>query len=397
LDSRLPRLALAISIALSALAFVAPAHATFMGESGKLAFIRYHPDENADLWTVNAAGSGLTRLTDNEVFGGDSAYDTGPSWSPDGRKILFGRHRPIEDASGIFTINPDGSGLTRLDEYMDSFAWLRDGRVAFTKWGPEAGLYTVRADGTGKTRVGPNPDGGGLSWSPDGTRFVYTGWSLDGYSAWVSNMDGTNVRQILQLPRYESPSPTWAPGPRIAFMRHAAAGGWDIYTINPDGTGELRLTDDSATDLNQTWSPDGRRLVFLSDRDSEPGDVFDVFTIAADGTDMRNLTAASTASDTSAVWSPDNRLVAFTGHEEGRSGLFTVDAGGNGRSRVTTTPVDEHDDMLSWQPLTRSSFGNAASFCRAHREAIGRTRFAGRYGQRPKGAGAFGRCVRGTG
>lgn len=392
MDSHPTRLNLAILIAFSVLVVAAPAHATFPGESGRLAFIRYHPNENSDLWTVNADGSGLTRLTDNEVFGGDSAFDSRPTWSPDGRKILFERHRPIEGASGTFTIDADGSGLTQLDDAVGSpFAWLPDGRVAFAEEGPDAGLYTIRSDGTEKTLVGPAP-GGPWSWSPDGTRFVYTRWSLNGLSAYVSSVDGTEVRRILQLGPHESPYPTWAPGPRIAFIRPAAAGGWDLHTIEPDGTGQRRLTDDGATDLDQTWSPDGKRLVFLSDRNSEPGDVFDVFTIAADGTDLRNLTATSTGSDVNAIWSPDSRLVAFTGEEETRAGLFTVDVSGSGRARVTSPAQDEYDGMPGWQPLVRSSFRNAAAFCHAHRAALGPRLFSVRYGSR-KDAGAFGRCV----
>ena len=397
MDSRLPRLSMAIPIALLVvLALASVAHATFQGENGKLAFIRYHPDENADLWTVNADGSGLTRLTDNEVFGSDSAYDSSPSWSPNGRKILFERYREMEGASGIFTINPDGSALTQLDDFRGSAAWLPDGRVALSKWEPEAGLYFINADGTGKTRVGPGADGAALSWSPDATRFAYTGWSLAGYEVWVSSTDGSDVRKILQLRLYESPNPIWYPGPRIAFTRRGDGHHFDLWTMNADGTEQVRLTDGETSALVHKWSPDGTRFLFLSDRNAAPGDVFDVFTIAADGTRLMNLTPSSTSTENNADWSPDGRLVAFSGSEEGADGMFTVDTAGRDRARLTTTVGEEHDDHLDWQPLQRSSFRNAAAFCRAQREAVGSRLFSLRYGK-ARGAGAFGRCVRGEG
>ena len=116
-SSRLSRLALAISIALIALAFVAPAHATFMGENGKLAFVRYHGNENGDIWTVNADGSGLTRLTNAEALPPDTGGDEDPRWSPDGRKILFEGATPTHlGGNGIYTMNADGSELTRLHD-----------------------------------------------------------------------------------------------------------------------------------------------------------------------------------------------------------------------------------------------------------------------------------------
>ena len=77
---------------------------------------------------------------------------------------------------------------------------------------------------------------------------------------------------------------------------------------------------------------------------AEPGDVFDLFTIEADGTGLTSLTPESTGSDFNANWSPDGRLVAFTGEEEGLNGLFTVDSAGHGRTRVTSTVAEEHDD-----------------------------------------------------
>jgi Tol biopolymer transport system component len=236
-----------------------------------------------------------------------------------------------------------------------------------------------------------------LSWSPDGTEFVYArdDYPLGGISVFVSSMDGADVREILRVGPYQSPSPTWGPGPRIAFLRDVATGGDDIYTIDSDGTRELRLTNDSAIDLEQEWSPDGTKLLFLSDRNREPGDVFDVFTIRADGTGLTNLTAASTTSDTNADWSPDGTRVAFT-TQDASAGLFAVDTSGLRRTRLTRTVGDEHDYQPDWQPLLRSSFRNAEAFCRAHLAAVGPRQFAVRYGKGRKLRHAFRRCVRGA-
>jgi Tol biopolymer transport system component len=219
---------------------------------------------------------------------------------------------------------------------------------------------------------------------------------LAGYEVLVSSIDGSDVRKILQLARYESPNPTWSPGPRIAFTRRGDGQHFDLWTMNPDGTEQVRVTDGKTSALVHRWSPDGTRFLFLSDRNAVPGDVFDVYTIAADGTRLTNLTPSSTSTEINADWSPDGRLVAFSGSEEGADGMFTVDTAGRNRARLTTTVGEEHDDQVDWQPLVRSSFPNAAAFCRVHRAAVGSRLFSARYGN-VKGAGAFGRCVNGRG
>ena len=84
-----------------------------------------------------------------------------------------------------------------------------------------------------------------------------------------------------------SPSSPGAPARRIVFGRNLPAGGIDLFTISPDGSQETRLTDDAGyTNIEPEWSPDGSRLIFLSDRGSRH--VFDVHTIRGDGSDRRS-------------------------------------------------------------------------------------------------------------
>jgi Tol biopolymer transport system component len=380
-----------------ALVFAADAGTTHAAENGKIAFSRDQANENWDVYTVNADGSGLARLTNNDMFGVDSASDQAPTWSPDGRRILFTRVRDEDpEGSGIFTMAADGSELTQLtgkDAYTTG--WLPSGRVAYVSSTPEEGLFTVRPDGSDRTRIGPNPGGGYLSWSPDGSMLVFTRGCCSYYRGifdndiYTGNADGSGERMIVRGGSY----PVWAPGDKIAFIRDTAGGccsGWEIYTINFDGTEETRLTHDNAFDADQTWSPDGAKLAFESDRNHKPGDLFDLFTINADGSGLRNLTPTSSGSDTKPAWSPDSRRLVFQGYEQGGQGLFTVDADGTRRARITG---GGNDFSASWQPLVRSSFPNSAAFCRAHREAVGQSRFASRWGANRNGANAFGKCV----
>ena len=113
----------------------------------KLVFTRADPDE--DVYTINTDGTGLTLTTDNEL-----GFDRSPAWSPDGAKIAFASQPcPAETcgAPGIFTVDPDGSNRSRVTSIAGAPAWSPDGsRIAFVNCPASCdSAYTVNHDGTG--------------------------------------------------------------------------------------------------------------------------------------------------------------------------------------------------------------------------------------------------------
>ena len=163
-------------------------------------------DYSGEINIMNANGKGQTTISNNAVYGFD------PRWSPDGTKIVF------STSNGIYTINTDGTGLTRLtngDNYIiydSNPAWSPDGtKIAFVTYNDvyhNNGIYIMNADGTGQTRLTIAAIDSEFSWSPDGTKIVF-----------VSNIDGNN----------------------------------EIYAMNADGTGQTRLTNDAAIDKYPSW------------------------------------------------------------------------------------------------------------------------------------------------
>ena len=89
---------------------------------------------------------------------------------------------------------------------------------------------------------------------------------------------------------------------------------FEIYVMNADGTGVVRLTDNSTYDYPVAWSPDGRRILFVSDRN---GNDFEIYTMNADGS--RGWSGSPTIRPTirPAAWSPDGRRILFVSDPDG--------------------------------------------------------------------------------
>jgi TolB protein len=106
--------------------------------------------------TIHADGTGLRRLTPWKLDGGDH-----PDWSPDGKRILFRTVSADEQHGDVYTIRPNGTGLTRLTHYSPSTILLSssfspDGQsITFAKGGlgGQGDIFTMRVDGTGVSPV----------------------------------------------------------------------------------------------------------------------------------------------------------------------------------------------------------------------------------------------------
>jgi TolB protein len=241
------------------------------------------------LYTIRPDGSGLRRLTvppTLQALGGDS----GPSWAPHGRRLVFERNLPYwgTDRMRLMSVSANGGAATALTrgpfDAMPSFA--PDGRrIAFTRVqrslvAPSAGLFTV--DRSGGHLAPLLSDGIDLSaaWSPDGRTIAFSRLAsadrpLEQATLFLAAADGSTVRQLGTAP-VRGVSPTWSPdGKLLAFVSFADEHGppcdaascppsGELYVVRADGTGLTRLTRSRADDEHPTWSPDGRRIAFSS-------------------------------------------------------------------------------------------------------------------------------------
>ncbi len=271
-------------------------------------------------------------------------------------KIAF-----VSDASGsddILVMNGDGSGrenLTTGPEDDSEPAWSPDGRrLVFVRAGPQPVIYVMRDDGQGLRRV---TAGASPAWSPDGARIVFSRRAGRGADLYVGRLGGQRIRRLTRTAVAES-EPEWSPDGRlVAFARPGQAGGAHVYVMRSDGRGVRRVTSGPLEDSSPTWSPDGRMISFV--RDDETTGQARVYVTTLDGKRVRPLVgklqldpAANLESDPS--WSPDGKRVVFVRGARLYGDLYVARADGRFLRRLTDNALDQVlDRQPAWQPLPR--------------------------------------------
>ena len=130
---------------------------------------------------------------------------------------------------------------------------------------------------------------------------------------------------------------------KIAFTSRRD-GNWEIYTMNPDGTDLINLTNHPVADFHPSWSPDGTKIAFGSNRDGN----WEIYTMNPDGTDLINLTNHP-ADDYHSSWAPDGTKIAFGSNRDGNEEIYTMNIDGTDTVRLTNHP--SVDIFPAWSPV----------------------------------------------
>jgi TolB protein len=253
---------------------------------------------NYEIFVANGDGSDPVNLTQ------DPAGDFEPSWSPDGDQIAFSRS---DDFRGqIFVMNSDGSAQRNISSNTcgDSYpSWSPDGStILFYRINKPGcvgqGIFLMDSDGS-NVRQAPGLDKNYYvepSWSPDGSKILFTDlFSEQGYEITVINADGTNQRNISHSFRNDSQA-RWSPdGTAIAFVGDRTFN-QDIYTMAPDGTNQVDLTNcvECLFEVDPAWSGDGTAILFTR--------YHNIYVMNRDGTNVRPLIAGRDVVAEGATW-----------------------------------------------------------------------------------------------
>jgi uncharacterized repeat protein (TIGR01451 family) len=250
----------------------------------------------------------------NPVTVASSAYNSNPSISRDGHRIVFTHSDTGGFDDDIYTINLDGSGLRRLtnnptwdlepssspDGSKIAFVSYRDGNSIFDP--PE--IYIMNASGTGQTRLTNNTAHDSRpAFNHDGSKIVFSSDRDGNTEIYTMNPDGTSQTRLTNTSRSEK-DPVFSPdGTKIAFAAFHD-NRYDIYLMNADGTGEIQLTSsaDAVTQYSPSFSPDGSKIAYAFFSGSPSGTVGEIYTMNVDGTEQTNITNTPGVLETWPSW-----------------------------------------------------------------------------------------------
>ena len=233
-----------------------------------------------------------------------------------------------------------------------------NGRIAFEF---DNKILTVDPpDGSPEEVPGPTLVGADPAWSPDGSRIAFVGQGAGNEDIFVMHANGSHRRRLTTGSVNEDPS--WSPdGAKIVYVRRGFSDSFpnpgsdrEIVTMNADGSDMERLTDNTWTDDEPAWSPDGTQIVFIGRGipDSPPNTGSDAVQVMDDDGDNVTIFQYHGGPDEYPAWSPDGEAIAW----EFSSNIAVKDAGtGDVDPDTIESLTGTHDDAIdgfqpAWSP-----------------------------------------------
>jgi len=169
------------------------------------------------------------------------------------------------------------------------------------------------------------------------------GAGLEFFEVCLINPDGSGQLQLTQNAVYDG-MPCLSPdGSKIAFISNRD-GNYELYIMDMDGSNPLRQTQNSAYDFSPSWSPDGSKIAFCSYAEGNG----DIYIMDSDGTNLFPITS-DPADDTEPDWSPDGNQIAFSSTRNGGGKeIFTMNS--NGSNQVQRTNLGNDNYQVDWSP-----------------------------------------------
>jgi Tol biopolymer transport system component len=191
--------------------------------------------------------------------------------------------------------------------------------------------------------------------SQTGGLLAFTSAQDGNLEIYTASSDGSELTNITNNPGRDM-DPVWSPdGKRIAFVSddRSGSGSLQIYSMNPDGTDLIRLTNIPDTEwwAGMDWSPDGKYLVAqhfpIESQQTTPGNgPTSIYLINADGSGTTPLTENESGGDHSPKWSPKGDLIAFLHTESDLTQVYTIHPDGNGLFKLSDS--ERNDSVFNW-------------------------------------------------
>jgi Tol biopolymer transport system component len=197
-----------------------------------------------------------------------------------------------------------------------------NGKIAFTSdpSGSDLEVYSMNFDGSGPSDLTNDPNSDASpSWSPDGTRIVFSTDRDVNDEIYVMAADGSGLTDLTNNAASDT-VPAWSgDSTKIAFTRDDGSFNLEIWTMNSDGTGQTKITNNPALDTAAAWSPDSQKIAFVSTRDGNS----EIYTMNPNGSGLANL-SQNAATDSGPDWSPDGSKIAFSSRRDGNAEIYVT-------------------------------------------------------------------------
>ncbi len=280
------------------------------------------------------------------TFGGQNAE---AYYSADGSRFSFQSTREGWDCDQIYTMNADGSAVTRVSNGR--------GRCTCSFLSPDGRRLIYASTFEGADTCPPRPDySHGYVWAVHNTFKIYS-----------ARPDGSDLKMIFGPPGYNAEC-VYSPDGKTILFTSDCDGDLDLYTMAPDGSNVKRITRQLGYDGGGFFSPDGRRIVFRAHHyaDTTSGEALEykgllaqglvrpsqmeIFVCDADGGNMRQVTHNG-AANFAPFFHPDGKRIVFSSNMADPKGrdfdLYLIHDDGTAQERLTYCPDFDAFPMFS--------------------------------------------------
>ncbi len=258
---------------------------------------------------------------------------------------------PVYDAERevyeIFVVYAENMHWVKVVSAADQPRFSPDGkRLVFRSRDiQKPGLYVVDLEGGGEVQITASDEAGFPTWSPDGERIAFVIYDIEqnSWRIWIAPANGQG--EAVQL--VSGWAPDWGPAGNLAYTGCDEGGGncGIRYTTDSNLGSPILITADPR-DIGLDWSPDGTKIVYMSDHDGN----WEVYTVGVPFPEVRRLTL-NQVNDGLPAWSPDGEHIAFVSDRDGVWALYLMDPDGDNQTKVFDIGPelpDWLDQSISW-------------------------------------------------
>jgi Tol biopolymer transport system component len=247
--------------------------------------------------------------------GSPVVIDDGPggitdvAWAPDSQSLIYPKAGRLKQLRLDPHLRPGPAELLPFGEGASTLSLASAGPLVYSVELSDTNLYSLDLSRPGSV-IEPaavpasTHDDYTPAYSPDGRRVAFTSTRSGSEELWLSNADGTGLRQITFMGGPSCADPQWSPDNRTLLFHSAAGGSADIYRLSSDSLDIQRLTTETSDEVEPKWSRDGRWIYFGSNRTGR----FEVWKMRAEGGPAVQITHGG---GLDAQESPDGRFLYY--------------------------------------------------------------------------------------